>query len=237
VNRDKFERLRERLREKAEHPAARAVTYVALGDSVTQGCMGYGVVEYESVYHQALRRRMERRFPRTVVNAINSGVEGDSADASRQRWDRDVFLYQPDLVTIGFGLNDAHAGPAGLDRFIHAIRDLVVGLRARTDADIVLFIPGMMMKRDNERIHPEHRAAVPGFLQVAEEGYLLLYIEALRKVAREMDLPYVDSYRIWEKMEEDGIDIHTRLANGINHPDPAFHEELAEHFENTIFGA
>jgi len=93
-----------------------------------------------------------------------------------------------------------------------------------------------MMKRDNERIHPEHRAAVPGFLQVAEEGYLLLYIEALRKVAREMDLPYVDSYRIWEKMEEDGIDIHTRLANGINHP-TGLPRELAEHFENTIFGA
>lgn len=140
-----------------------------------------------------------------------------------------MFLYQPDLVTIGFGLNDAHAGPAVLDRFICAIRDLVVRLQTQTDADIVLFIPGMMMKRDNERIHREHRAAVPGFIQVAEAGYLTLYIEALRKLVLERDLPCVDSYHIWEKMEKDGIDIHTRLANGINHPDSAFHEELAVH--------
>lgn len=234
---NQFERLRNRLKEKADDPKARAVTFVALGDSVTQGCMGYGVVEYESVFHQALKRRMERRFPGTVVNAINSGVEGDSADESRQRWDRDVFLYQPDLVTIGFGLNDAHAGPAGLERFILAIRDLVVRLQTETDADLLLFIPGMMMKRDNERIHPAHRAAVPAFIQVAEAGYLTLYIDALRKLALEMDLPCVDSYWIWEKMENDGIDIHTRLANGINHPDPAFHEELALHFENVIFGS
>ncbi|MFD0712162.1 hypothetical protein [Paenibacillus sp. GCM10027626] len=63
MNCNKFERLRNRLKEKADHPRARAVTFVALGDSVTQGCMGYGVVEYESVYHHALKKEWSEDFP------------------------------------------------------------------------------------------------------------------------------------------------------------------------------
>jgi len=40
VNRNKFECLRNWLKEKADHSMARAVTLVALSDSVAQGCMG-----------------------------------------------------------------------------------------------------------------------------------------------------------------------------------------------------
>ncbi|MFC5407204.1 SGNH/GDSL hydrolase family protein [Cohnella soli] len=230
-----FSRFHSRLQEKAADPGARAVTYVAFGDSVTQGCMELGVIEYERVYHQIFKRCVEGGFPGTVINVINSGFAGDTANASRSRWQRDVLMYEPDLVTIGFGLNDAHGGPDGVEPYIKAIGDLVDRLRNETGADILLVVPGMMMKRDNDRIHESHRSLVTEFIRVADAGYLAMYVEALRCYAREADVPYFDSYRMWEQMEQDGIDIHTRLSNGINHPDADFHVELGKALANTIF--
>lgn len=97
---NEFQRLHERLQEKAADVRKRAVVYAALGDSVTQGCMQGGEFEYERLYHQVLKRAVERRYPGTVFNVINSGVAGDTARRSRKRWERDVLMYKPDLVTI-----------------------------------------------------------------------------------------------------------------------------------------
>ena len=230
-----FERFRMRLQEKADRPAARPVTYVALGDSVTQGCMEEGVVEHERVYHQLLRKRIAERYPASILNVINAGVAGDTAVRSRERWDRDVIRYQPDLITIKFGHNDAHGGEQGLADFIGAIGDLVSLIRTNTEADLLLLTPIMMMKRDNPRISPKHRHLVPAFLKLHEEGHLRMYVEALRSFARDTGLPLLDVYAMWEQMEQAGEDIHNRLANGINHPDRSFHERLAEALELKLF--
>lgn len=230
-----FTRLYARLKEKADNPAARPVIYVAIGDSVTQGCMEHDKVEHERVYHQLLRLRVAKRYPISIFNVINSGVSGDSAARSRDRWQRDVLCYNPDLVTIKFGLNDAHGGTAGIEAYIGAIRDLVRLVKERTEADILLITPSMMMKRNNERISESHQHHIPAFIRVYEAGYLRQYVDAVRSFAADSGLPLLDVYAMWEKMEADGVDIHTRLANGINHPDPLFHEQFAEALEETLF--
>lgn len=223
-----FERLRARLREKADNPAARPALYVAIGDSVTQGCMQDGVIEHERVYHQLLRKRVAAAYPLSIFNVINSGVSGDTAGRSRGRWEHDVLCYRPDLVTIKFGLNDAHGGEQGLAGYIGAIGDLVGRVRTETEADILLLTPSMMMKRDNPFISAGHQKHIPTFTRLYEDGHLPQYVEALRTFAADNGLPLLDVYAMWEQMEAEGIDIHTRLSNGINHPDPLFHEQLAE---------
>ncbi|MFD0696613.1 SGNH/GDSL hydrolase family protein [Paenibacillus sp. GCM10027628] len=230
-----FERFHRRLLEKAENASARAVTYVALGDSVTQGCMQDGIIEYESVYHHVCKRRIEQRYMGTVLNMINSGIAGDTAAASRSRWERDVLLYKPDLVSIFFGHNDAHGGKEGIAPYIQAISDFVDLIRAETEADIVVITPCMMMKRDNVRIAEVHKPLIPQFVKLAEEGHLLSYTEALRQFAWGRGIPCLDAYGMWERMEREGIDIHARLSNGINHPDPEFHVVLGAALEKTLF--
>ncbi|MEF3305973.1 SGNH/GDSL hydrolase family protein [Paenibacillus sp. GYB003] len=230
-----FKRFRDRLQEKADNPAARPAIYVAMGDSVTHGIMEDGVVEHERIYHQLLRKRVAKRFPNSILNVINSGVSGDTAVRSRERWAHDVICYKPDLVTIKFGLNDAHGGPAGVEPYIGAIRDLVRLVRSETEADLLLLTPSMMMKRDNPFISEGHRRHIPAFTKLYEDGHLLRYVEALRAYAAEDGLPLLDVYAMWEKMEAEGVDIHTRLSNGINHPDRPFHEELAEALEAVLF--
>ncbi|MCU6708121.1 GDSL-type esterase/lipase family protein [Paenibacillus sp. J5C_2022] len=229
-----FNRLRERLAERAGDVRARAVTYVAIGDSVTQGCMEAGVVEYKNVYHQVLRRAMERRYPETVVNVINSGVSGDAAEASRPRWERDVLMYKPDLVTICFGHNDAHGGREGIVPFVQALSDLLDRLAAETEAEVLLMTPCMMMTKDNERIAQVHKEMIPSFLKLAEEGTLKLYVEAVRELARKRDIPLLDMYGLWEQMLQEGTDIHEFLSNGINHPNPEFHKRWGTVLEQKL---
>ncbi|MDI4649233.1 SGNH/GDSL hydrolase family protein [Cohnella hashimotonis] len=220
--------LIERLQEKRTDAGARAVLYVALGDSVTQGCMQFGATEYDHVYHAVCKRELERRCDGAIINVINSGASGDTIAASRVRWDRDVFPYKPDLVTILFGHNDAHGGEAGLKGFAAALDELVSRLRAETEAVIVLITPCMMMRHDNANIAAENRQHVPAFLRLAEEKALAQYVACIRGYAARNGLLLVDAYAMWERMEENGADIHARLSNGINHPDAAFHIELGE---------
>lgn len=230
-----FKRLQVRLQEKADNPAARPTIYVAMGDSVTQGCMEDGIVEHERVYHQLLRKRVANRYPVSIFNVINSGVSGDSAARSRVRWQHDVLCYQPDLVTIKFGLNDAHGGEQGLEAYLGAIDDLVRLIRDQTQAEILLLTPSMMMKRENDRISDGHLHHIPTFKRLHEAGHLLRYVEALRAFAADKGLPLLDVYAMWEAMEAEGVDIHSRLSNGINHPDALFHEQLAEALERALF--
>jgi lysophospholipase L1-like esterase len=223
-----FARFQARLREKAENVRARAVTYVAFGDSVTQGAMENGVLEYERVYHQVLRRHAEQRYPGTVCNVINSGVGGDTAHDSRSRWERDVLMYRPDLVTICFGHNDAHGREEGLDRFLKALGDLIDRIRTETEAEVLLMTPCMMMTRDNERVAEEHKPLVPAFVKLAEDGILPMYADAVRRLAAERNVPLLDVYAMWERMIQAGQDHNVRLANGINHPDREFHVEWGQ---------
>ncbi|UVI30645.1 SGNH/GDSL hydrolase family protein [Paenibacillus spongiae] len=232
-----FNRLHERLGEKSGDARARAVTYVAMGDSVTQGCMQAGVVEYENVYHQILRRAMERRYPETVVNVINSGVSGDGAEASRHRWERDVLMYKPDLVTICFGHNDAHGGRDGIGPFARALADLVDRVTAETEAEVLLMTPCMMMTKNNVRVADIHKPLVPAFIRLAEEGMLALYAGAIRDLARERHIPLLDVYALWERMEQDGLDIHDYLSNGINHPTSDFHVRWGHELEEKLLGS
>ncbi|MDF2715412.1 MAG: hypothetical protein K0R28_2337 [Paenibacillus sp.] len=230
-----FAVFRRRLQEKAEQASARPVIYVAMGDSVTQGCMEAGVIEHEQVYHQLLKRRIEQRYPTTILSVINAGVSGDSAFRSKARWHRDMIGFQPDLVTIGFGANDVHKGMDGLEPYMSAIHELVQRIRAETEADILLLTPGMMMKADNAKIADVHRHLVPKFLEVYQSGTLPAYVQALKNYAIAQKVPCLDVYAMWEQMESDGVDIHSHLVNGINHPDIGVHKQIADAIEARLF--
>jgi len=230
-----FRRFRDRLLEKSADVSARPVVYVAFGDSVTQGCMEYATIEHDQVYHNLLKRSVERLYPTTIFSVINSGVSGDTASGSRSRWQRDLFMYQPDFVTIGFGVNDAHEGEAGLKLYVESLRELIELIRTRTEANVLLITPSMMMKADNANIDERDRPHIPRFLETAQAGYLPIYVEALKTLASQEQVACLDQYDRWTQLEQQGIDIHMRLVNGINHPDRAFHQDLADLIEAKLF--
>ena len=207
-----------RLKEKTKGSSVRPVIYVAFGDSVTQGCREYGNLDPQGVYHAKLRRTIRQFFPKTVIEVINSGVGGENAAEGCKRLERDVLAFSPDLVTIAFGLNDAWGGKEGVEQYKSALSQMVSGIRRQTEADVVFITPNMMLTRDNPNVHPQHKSLAEEMLRLSTGGILDLYVDAMRTLAAQLDVPVADAYAAWKGWEREGRDINQLLSNGLNHP-------------------
>ena len=81
------------------------INIVIFGDSVSHGAIN-GYNDYESVYWNRLKRKLNTVRDYMPVNMINSSIGGTTASASVKRLQRDVLKHDPDLVIVCFGLND-----------------------------------------------------------------------------------------------------------------------------------
>jgi len=94
-------------------------TVVFLGDSIT-AARAYGkIIENYTLLH----------FPERKIRFYNAGQGGDTADGSLKRLDRDVFVRNPTVVIVAFGVNDIgwglKADDAHKKKYLDAIRVLV----------------------------------------------------------------------------------------------------------------
>ena len=115
----------------AERPMTSGpVVYVALGDST-----GYGIGAREGGYVKRLFDRInERRPTSTLLNLCVSGATTD--DLVRGQLDRAVEL-NPDLVTVGIGINDIGHGLT-IEQFSKNFEKILSTLTERTHAQIVV---------------------------------------------------------------------------------------------------
>lgn len=229
----------QRVAEKARDVTARAVVIVAFGDSVTQGFTSAGKIEAEAVYHRQLQTQLEQRYPHTTFNVINAGVAGHTATDSLARLDRDVIRYQPDLVLIAFGLNDAvtTADDPNLLSFKTAIETMISQLESDTSSDVILLTPNFMVSADNANIDSSERHYLEALLPVQTGGALATCAQAIREVAAALHIPLVDVHRAWDSFAEQGIDTNMLLANGLNHPNAEAHRLAARLLMELIEGA
>jgi len=106
------------------------IVYVALGDST-----GFGVGAREGGYVKRLFDRInERRPTSTLLNLCVSGATTD--DLVRGQLDRAVEL-NPDLVTVGIGINDIGHGLT-LEQFSKNYETILSTLKEKTHAQIVV---------------------------------------------------------------------------------------------------
>lgn len=75
------------------------------------------VFDYNSAYSTHVREILNILYPSVQINIINSGISGDNAINGLTRIDRDVLSYHPDLVVVGFALNDSCVGESGLENY------------------------------------------------------------------------------------------------------------------------
>ena len=106
------------------------VVYVALGDST-----GYGMGSKEGGYVKRLFDRIDARRPNsTLQNLCVSGATTD--DLIRGQLERAVSL-NPDLVTVGIGINDVGHGLT-LEQFSKNYETILSTLKEKTHAQIVV---------------------------------------------------------------------------------------------------
>lgn len=230
----RVQRLRERINDKALNVAAAPVLTVALGDSVTQGAMEFGTFAPDQVYHHRLQRLLESHHPMTTFSTLNAGVCGSSAPQALERLERDVISHQPDLVLVGFGLNDSLGGAEGIGRFEDALEQIVSRVSGQTQALILLLTPPHMATQKHlHRIHPSHHDFADKIIAAQTGGSLASYAEAVRQVAQRRQVLLADVHAEWTRLKATGADLDLWLTNGLNHPDHRGHALAAQ----TVYDA
>jgi lysophospholipase L1-like esterase len=171
------------------------VTIIALGDSNT-----------ELTWHTRdrlnwvglLQQGLFQTYGRNVARLINAGVCGDTARRAIDRLDRDVLRFEPNLVIVALGMNDAMAGPAGLDAHVQSMRAIVRICRERCGSEILLrtTTPIVPLPDPTRTDGAAAGRAAPGMSQG-------LYAARLVELADELDCPVVDHYTLWTERRFD----------------------------------
>lgn len=207
------------------------ITIVAFGDSVTHGAVANGEINYETVYWNRLRKKINAVRDYVPVNVINAGIGGITAAASIERMDAQVLAHNPDLVIVCFGLNDVNGT---LENYLDALRVIFAKCQER-DVDVIFLTPNMLntyVAEDTAEVHLTY-AAVTARMQT--EGKMDLFMESAGKLAKEMGVPVCDCYAKWKELSKTQ-DTTLLLANRINHPTKEMHELFAEELFQIILG-
>jgi lysophospholipase L1-like esterase len=178
------------------------VKIVAFGDSITAGG---DASKPELIFWRRWADDLQRRYPRAQVTSVNGATGGDSTVQGLQRLQVKVLDEKPDLILIGFGMNDHNIGSVTIPQFEQNLKQMISRIRSETMAEVILFSafsPNPKWKFGSHRM--------------AE------YAAATERVAKEVSCAFADVFNNWEalaarKKPED------LLGNNINHPNDFGH--------------
>lgn len=197
--------LREKIA-RLDHP----LTWVITGDSITQGAKWLG---RERAYPELIQERVRWELGRRRDFFINSGISGEKAAGLRTDFSWRVLRFQPDVVSIMIGMNDAVAGPAGREKFEADLREMVRLVRAAGAIPILHRTNPI----DGERIEARSRADLPA------------YNEIIARVAHSTATILIDHWAHWQSAKPTPAALRDWLADPI-HPNGAGHRQLAIQF-------
>jgi lysophospholipase L1-like esterase len=199
-------------------PGKAPFTIVAFGDSTTapRGAL--------PVYADCLRQDLPRHG--LPVRVINAGVGGNTTEAGRARFVRDVLDRKPDLVILQFGINDAAVDvwktpPASqprvsLERYVANLEFFIESLQAQQRSVLLMtpnalcWTPALKQRYGKAPYRPD---AVDGF-----NVLLQAYAEAARVVAKRKGVPLIDVYAAFQRHgKTPGQAIDDLLLDGM-HP-------------------
>lgn len=218
------------------------VVLAFFGDSVTHGefefTNGYkeSVHRPELVFHKLLADRIKAEFG-TEVTVINAGIGGNFSDDGLARIQTDVLDKKPDFCCVMFGTNDvtnARKGQEALDKYEQNMKEIISKLQAQK-IEVVLMTPGMLCSRGVKGFKGGWWFIHKYYESLQKSGKMDQYVDAMRKVAKEMNVPVADAYAEWKRLEKSGADTTAMLVNGMNHPDADAHKIFADKLYELFF--
>jgi len=192
--------------------AGQKVRIVAFGDSITAGG---DASEPGLIFWERWAATLRAKYPRATIETTNGATGGDTTLQGLQRVEEKVLRRQPDLVLVGFGMNDHNREGFGvpLDAFGANLRTMISRIRAGTGAEIILF----SAFPPNPKWHyGSHNMAA--------------YADATERVALEERCAFADVYRLWMSVAERKKP-EDLLGNNINHPNDFGHGLYLQAFE------
>jgi acyl-CoA thioesterase-1 len=178
------------------------VKIVAFGDSITDGG---DATRSELIFWRRWAEELRRKYPKARVTSVNGATGGDSTVQGLQRLQAKVLDQKPDLVLIGFGMNDHNQGGVPIAQFEQNLKEMIARIRSETTAEVVLF-----------------SAFPPNPHWKFGSGRMQDYAAATERVARETSCAYADVFNNWQAMaaRKKPEDL---LGNNINHPNDFGH--------------
>lgn len=178
------------------------VTIVAFGDSITAG---YAVRHGFTFFWKEM---LQKKYPDAGIKLINAGDSGNTTIDGLARLDWDALAYEPDLVTINFGINDAALG-ISLEEFKANLRQMIMRIRAGPGSEILLL--------------SSQPLEAPGF-----DNMVLKYYDAIKEVASAEDVGFVDVYAAWMERVNHGTPLGSFILEGLDHPNEEGYKVIAE---------
>ncbi len=175
---------------------------VAFGDSITAGG---DATRPEWIFWERYAAELQQKYPQARITAVNGATGGDSTVQGLARLEAKVLSQKPDLVLIGFGMNDHNIGGVPIPQFESNLKEMISRIRSQTGAEIGLFStfpPNPKWKYGSHRMEQ--------------------YAAATARVAQDSQCAYADVFTNWQslaarKKPED------LLGNDINHPNDFGH--------------
>lgn len=182
--------------------AGRSVTIVTYGDSITAG------FAVRRGFPSFWREMLQNKYPKAKIELVNSGISGDTTLDGLARLDWSVLSYEPDLVTINFGINDCVLS-LDLAEFEENFVEMVRRIRSGPASEVLLL--------------SSQPLETPPYDKWVQD-----YYQAVERVALEMDVGFVDVFGAWMERVNQGTPLSSLILSGLDHPNEAGYRIIAE---------
>ena len=187
---------------------------VSYGDSITAG----GEASTPDLRFQAMYAKyLQKMFPKAKIEAENASISGYGSRQGIDWWDKYIGKTSPDLVLVGWGMNDHNKGNIEPEQFKKNLITLVGMIRDRKHAEAILY---SAFPPNNDWMHSTHR--------------MDQYAKATKQAAAETKCAYVNIFDSW-KMVLERKDQPSLFGNNINHPNDFGHWIYEQAFEAMKF--
>ena len=194
--------------------SGQALSTVSYGNSITAGGEASSIeYRFQAIYGNYLKSI----FPQSNFKIEDVSIPGYSSKQGIEWWDTYIGKTTPDLVLVGWGMNDHNKGGNSPEQFKKNLIKLVGMIKERKNAEVILY---SAFPPNDDWHYGSHS--------------MELYAEATKQAAIEAHCAYVDVYSTWMKVFK-RKDQSSLLGNNINHPNDFGHWLYAQAFEAMHF--
>jgi len=194
----------------AKLSAGRSLKIIVFGDSISTGA---DATNPKFTFFEKFKNRLEKKFPESKITLENGATGGDRTVEGLVRLEEKVLNRKPELVLVGFGMNDNNIDSVTPKEFSKNLKSIVKKIKNKTGADVILFSafpPNPKWKFGSENMNK--------------------FARITKKAALETKSAYADVYSIWMNAlkRKEPSDL---LGNNINHPNDFGHWIYSQAFK------
>lgn len=190
------------------------VSIVSYGNSITAG------IDLSNINDRLQNRwahYLQTQYPKATIELQDASLPGYTTLEAIAYWEAYIGKKNPDLIILGWGMNEANVGGMSPSEYKNNLVKLVQMTRAQKNAEVIIY--SCFRPNENWR-YASHK--------------MDLYSKAAKEAAAIANCAYVDVYGVYEKVFA-RKDQPSLLSNNINHPNNFGHWLYLKAFKNLKF--